>query len=241
MDCSPPAPLSIGFSRQEYWSGLPFTSSGDLPNPGTKSTSPALAGRFFTTEPPGKNPSPWGQELAISISLLKRGRGRTGGKKSPLALHRFGNCQDPSPPLPLVCLWVRWGGLGEGCGHVQALGLQLQGHSQPPAPDLAIRSVSMCCGRGPWVLLRFGFGLLGGHVSSRWGHRSCTQKRGSLFPRSLTRVCTRSRLGPGRLHPPPNCLISLWQLKQDSGLEKGEGGDHQVGPGLACGLQESHL
>lgn len=35
-------------------------------------------------------------------------------------------------------------------------------------------------------------------------------------------------------------LISLWQLKQDSGLEKGEGGDRQVGPGLACGLQESH-
>ena len=92
------APLSMGFSRQEYWSRLPFTSSGDLPNPGTKPTSPTLAGRFFTTEPPGKNPSPWGQELAISISLLKRGRRRTGGKKSSLALHRSGNCQDPCPP-----------------------------------------------------------------------------------------------------------------------------------------------
>ena len=53
-------PLSTGFSRQEYWSGLPFTSSGDLPNPGTKPTTPALAGRFFTTELPGKNPGPWG-------------------------------------------------------------------------------------------------------------------------------------------------------------------------------------
>lgn len=145
--------------------------------------------------------------------------------------------QDPSPPLPLVCLWVRWGGLGEGCGHVQALGLQLQGHSQPPAPDLAIRSVSMCCGRGPWVLLRFGFCLLGGHVSSRWGHRSCTQKRGSLHP-----CLHKEPTGPWEAAPSPNlCLISLWQLKQDSGLEKGEGGDHQVGPGLACGLQESHL
>ena len=48
------APLSMGFSRQEYWSGLPLHSPGDLPNPGIKPASPALAGRFFTTEPPGK-------------------------------------------------------------------------------------------------------------------------------------------------------------------------------------------
>ena len=50
------APLSVGFSRQEYWNGLPFPSTGDLPDPGTETTSPALAGRFFTTEPPGKPP-----------------------------------------------------------------------------------------------------------------------------------------------------------------------------------------
>ena len=42
------APLSMGFSRQEYWSGLPFPSPGDLPNPGIKPGSPAVAGRFFT-------------------------------------------------------------------------------------------------------------------------------------------------------------------------------------------------
>ena len=42
------------FSRQEYWSGLPFFSLGDLPNPGIELESPALAGGFFTTEPPGK-------------------------------------------------------------------------------------------------------------------------------------------------------------------------------------------
>ena len=46
--------MSVGFSRQEYWSGLPFPSPGDLPNPGLESASPALAGRFFTTEPVGK-------------------------------------------------------------------------------------------------------------------------------------------------------------------------------------------
>ena len=48
------APLSMEFSRQEYWSGLPFPTPGDLPDPGIKPTSlesPVLAGGFFTTEP----------------------------------------------------------------------------------------------------------------------------------------------------------------------------------------------
>ena len=48
------APLSIGFSRQEYWSGLPFPPLGDFPNPGTEPKSPALVGGFFTTESPRK-------------------------------------------------------------------------------------------------------------------------------------------------------------------------------------------
>ena len=45
------APLSVGFPRQEYWGGLPFPTSEDFPDPGIKPVSPALAGRFFTTEP----------------------------------------------------------------------------------------------------------------------------------------------------------------------------------------------
>ena len=48
------AVLSMKFSRQEYWRGLPFPSPGDLPDPRIKPPSPALAGRFFTAEPPGK-------------------------------------------------------------------------------------------------------------------------------------------------------------------------------------------
>ena len=48
------APLSIEFFRQKYWSGLSCPSPGDLLDPGIKPTSPALAGRCFTTEPPGK-------------------------------------------------------------------------------------------------------------------------------------------------------------------------------------------
>ena len=48
------APLCMGFSRQEYWCGLPFAPPGDLSDPGIKPRSPALASRFFTTAPPGK-------------------------------------------------------------------------------------------------------------------------------------------------------------------------------------------
>ena len=48
------APLSTGFPRQEYWSGLPFCPPGDLPDPGIKPMSLALAGGFFATEPPQK-------------------------------------------------------------------------------------------------------------------------------------------------------------------------------------------
>ena len=47
------APLTMGFSRQEYWSGLPFPSPGDLPDRGFEPMSPALVGGFFTTVPPG--------------------------------------------------------------------------------------------------------------------------------------------------------------------------------------------
>ena len=59
MDYSPPAPLFMGFPRQDYQSGLLFTTPGDLADPGIKSvslaspTSPALTGRFFTTVSPG--------------------------------------------------------------------------------------------------------------------------------------------------------------------------------------------
>ena len=48
------APLSMGFFRQEYWSGLPFPSLGDLPNPGIEPGSPALEADALTSEPPGK-------------------------------------------------------------------------------------------------------------------------------------------------------------------------------------------
>ena len=48
------APLSMGFSRQEYWSGVPFPSAGDLSHPGTKPRSPALQADSLPSEPLGK-------------------------------------------------------------------------------------------------------------------------------------------------------------------------------------------
>ena len=57
MDYNCPAPRSLEFPRQEYWSGLPFPSPGDLPYPSIEPlslVSPVLAGGFFTTEPLGK-------------------------------------------------------------------------------------------------------------------------------------------------------------------------------------------
>ena len=57
MGCSHQAPLSMGFPRQEYWSGLPFPSPEDLSDPGIElvsSVASVLIGRFFTTEPPEK-------------------------------------------------------------------------------------------------------------------------------------------------------------------------------------------
>ena len=55
VDCSPPG--YTGFSRQEYWSGLPFSSAGDLPDPGIEPRSPALWADTLTSEPPGDSSS----------------------------------------------------------------------------------------------------------------------------------------------------------------------------------------
>jgi len=61
-------PLPMGFSRQEYWNGLPFPSPGYLPDPGVEPGSlmyPALADEFFTTEPPGKPKTSYTEHLNI--------------------------------------------------------------------------------------------------------------------------------------------------------------------------------
>ena len=72
MNCSLLAPLSIGFFRQEDWSGLPFLSPGDLPNPGMELvslTSPTLAAGFFTTSTTWEAPSGPVKDCLISAFL----------------------------------------------------------------------------------------------------------------------------------------------------------------------------
>ena len=86
------APLSVEFSRQEYWSGLPCPPPGDLPDSGIEPLSPALTGRFFTAASPGKT---WvypgsarsaphlTQILVLSPCFLSRHRGNRAASISP--------------------------------------------------------------------------------------------------------------------------------------------------------------
>ena len=65
------APLSTGFSRQEYWNGLPCPPPGDLPDPGIELvslTSPALAGRFFSTS------TTWKAQTSITAGIINKVR-----------------------------------------------------------------------------------------------------------------------------------------------------------------------
>ena len=65
------APLSMEFSRQEYWSGLPFTSPGDLPDPGMEPGSPALQMDSLPSEPPGNVFNVFGETLTTQTSYIK--------------------------------------------------------------------------------------------------------------------------------------------------------------------------
>ena len=76
-------PLPVGFSRQEYWSGLSFPSPGDLPDPGMEPGSYAQTGIFFTTEPPGKSfRYCWSGQILKSphVNKLVIGQGRKGNQ-----------------------------------------------------------------------------------------------------------------------------------------------------------------
>ena len=68
MDCSPPGSSAMEFSRQDFWSALPFPSPGNLPDPGIEPValeSPALAGRFFITSTTWKAPTLWKARMSF--------------------------------------------------------------------------------------------------------------------------------------------------------------------------------
>ena len=79
----------MGFSRQEYWSGLPFSSPGDLSDPGIEPESPAFAARFFKADPPGK-------PICFCYLPLKKKTNGVGSQAETL-------CAQPSG-------WWQWGG-----------------------------------------------------------------------------------------------------------------------------------
>ena len=82
------APLSLGFSRQQYWSGLPFPSPGDLPNPGIKPRSPALQTDGLLSEPPGKSQISVRIDMKLIIVSISW-NGQNYGKPSLPALSIF--------------------------------------------------------------------------------------------------------------------------------------------------------
>ena len=97
--------LSVGFSRQEYWSGFPFPLPRDLPNPGTEPTSPAPAGRFFTTTPPGM---PIYKQYSVYYSYYTD----TTGSLGDVYVGSVGlSCRSPAPtpPYPHGVTWPRRG------------------------------------------------------------------------------------------------------------------------------------
>ena len=133
------APLSMGFSRQEYWSGLPFPSPGDLPNPGINPyilTSPALANGFFTTSATLVLPKvtsvtrrarQWWLSFLLFLLHLLPGLQWGGGNHSPVLKSAVLTCALFSPLLSNISLysprvyacslgwvWLRLEGASEG-------------------------------------------------------------------------------------------------------------------------------
>ena len=112
-------PLSLGFSRQEYWNGLPFPLPGPLPLSGIEPmspVSPALAGRFCTTAPPGEPiaayTAPRSMASGVNPTLLTRAQGqgkhKTQGMSRRLRARRS-SFQILAPQLQILCLpWANF-------------------------------------------------------------------------------------------------------------------------------------
>ena len=96
------APQSMGFSRQEYWNGLPFPSPGDLPNPGIKPRSPVLQADSLPTELWGKHKDSGRGEITFRINPYTNQWGLEGSNKTLCAP---GDPTETEPDLPLS-VWV---------------------------------------------------------------------------------------------------------------------------------------
>ncbi|KAB1257886.1 hypothetical protein Cadr_000022875 [Camelus dromedarius] len=195
-----PAPVT-GFSRRP----LHFILPPPYPCPKTALSPPPLIPRPLT---PGFHLA-MGSWLLGPLSLEGSGwlpypllAPRSGPHQTFLQLHT----QDPPEPWALASLWVGWGDAGE---------LKLQGHSQSPAPNLDVGPLRCSSQSGPLV----------------WRHREPevhTQEHGSPSD-VLSSILHKKLIEPQEPAPSPHsCPISLRQLKQDSGLEKGERLDFNI-------------
>ena len=92
-----PHGLSMGFSQQEGWSGIPFPSPGDFPRSGIKPMSPAVASRFFTTEPPGK--PIWAEKCHL---IYRRHREKEGKANGTWFSYRFTPVQPQVWVVPVI-------------------------------------------------------------------------------------------------------------------------------------------
>ena len=113
------APLSMEFSRQEYWSGLPFPSPGDLPDPGIKLRSPALQADSLPAEPPGKS------SVEVCDLTVRKGVG------SVPSMALWWRCQ---VSCSLLC-WPKWKNLNEFFGHLHVWEVESKAqkeHSEHP-------------------------------------------------------------------------------------------------------------
>ena len=100
----------MGFSRQEYWSGLPCPPPGDLPDPGIKPGSPAFQADSLPTEPPGH-----GSTLFLDANLISD-KGEEGGKKVMGGGHlsQVGECTQTWPGSPGTSVVPRMTGTADG-------------------------------------------------------------------------------------------------------------------------------
>ena len=99
----------MGFSKQEYWSGLPFPSSGDLPNPGIRPRSPTLQEDSLPAEPQGKPKNPGVGSLFLLQQLFLTQELNRGLLHCRQLLHRLSYQGSPSPPGPdpiLPCIFL---------------------------------------------------------------------------------------------------------------------------------------
>ena len=96
---APQAPLSMGFPRQEYWSGLPFPTLGDLLDPGIQPASPAFTGGFCTMEPPRK--------FFIRFSLQRIYSMKCSNVYSVCDTHDQRVCQSPKTFCPFTVCQAR--------------------------------------------------------------------------------------------------------------------------------------